>query len=108
AAGESCCPDVPGLFSKPGNPSSRCPVPMLKFAGGVLAEGADGEIVVEHQRLAPIAARVLHPGPDMSTRKVTEDVGAGQPDDRRTAIDETADDGLAAAAIVRILHDRQD
>ena len=22
AAGESCCPDVPGLFSKPGNPSS--------------------------------------------------------------------------------------
>ncbi len=33
AAGESCCPDVPGLFSKPGNPSSRCPVPMLKRFG---------------------------------------------------------------------------
>ena len=23
AAGESCCPDVPGLFSKPGNPFTK-------------------------------------------------------------------------------------
>src|SRR5207245_11642879 len=35
-------------------------IEQVEFAGGVLADGADGEIVVQPQRLRPIAARGLH------------------------------------------------
>jgi hypothetical protein len=47
-------------------------IEQIELAGGVLAEGADGQVVAGHQRLAPIATRVRDAGPHVAAGEVSK------------------------------------